>query len=218
MIVFAREVYACRCPTLVPDDDPAASDVARRMVLSPGSAADLDDLDPEHHDEAHKAELRARLVEGERWTVARLNDRIVHYFWTSTASRCAYPSLPGCLFTLDARTGYGHDAWTHPDFRGSGVRRRSFLHELQGLRALGRDHEASFFVAYQLDGATRSLASVGITIEPLWKISLQPDRSLVFEQLTDELESAWPAPEAKGRVVRRPPTRGTTNFTYSKPA
>lgn len=200
MIVFAREVYACRCGTDVPEDDPGASEIARRAVFSPGEAADLAALDPAHHDAPHLAELRARLDAGERWTVARVDDRIVHYFWTSTHARCSYPSLPGCLFELDERTGYGHDAWTHPSLRGSGIRRRSFLHELRELRALGKDHEASFFVAYQLEGATRSLGRVGIVVEPLWKISLQRDRTLRFEQLTSRVESAWPAPEAGGRT------------------
>lgn len=205
MIVFAREVYACRCATDVPEEDPSAGEIARRVVLSPGTAADLGDLDPEHHSASHLEELRARLDAGEHWTVARLDSKIVHYFWISTAPVCSYPSLPGCVFELDARTGYGHDAWTHPSLRNSGVRRRSFLYELRKLREMGRDFEASFFVAYQLEGATRSLGRAGIVVEPLWKISLQRDRSLLFEQLTsDGRESAWPAKEAIGQVVSRP--------------
>ena len=202
MIVFAREVYACRCSTDVPEADPSPSEVARRMVLSRGTAADLADLDPEHHAPAHVDELRARLDRGERWTLARLDGRVIHYFWISTAPECVYPSLPGCRLTLDPRTGYGHDAWTHPDHRGSGVRRASFLHELRTLRAMGREYEASFFVAYQLEGATRSLATVGIHVEPLWRISLDGTRTLVFEQLTKTLESVWPAPDLTARIVR----------------
>jgi hypothetical protein len=201
MIVFSREVYAVRCGTDVPEDDPEASDLARRAVLLPGTVADLADLDRQHHGIEHVNDFRARLAAGERWTVARLEGRIVHYFWLSTAPRCSYPSLPGCVYELSARTGYGHDAWTHPSLRGSGIRRRSFLHELRQLRGLGKEHEASFFVAYQLEGATRSLAKVGIVIEPLWRIDLQRDRSLTHEQLTDRVESMWPAAEA-GRVIR----------------
>ena len=34
MIVFAREVYACRCNTDVPEDDPDASDVARNKIFT----------------------------------------------------------------------------------------------------------------------------------------------------------------------------------------
>lgn len=203
MIVFAREVVACRCGTDVRDDDPEAGEIARRAVLSRGTPRDLADLDPEHHDSAHLEELRARLDAGERWTIARLDGRIVHYFWISTGRTCAYPSLPGCLFELDDHTGYGHDAWTHPSVRGSGIRRSSFLHELGELRSLGKTHEASFFVAYQLEGATRSLARVGIVVEPLWKISLQRDRTLLFEALGPTLESTWPAPGANGRIIPR---------------
>ena len=202
MIVFAREVVVCRCGTDVPAEDPRASDIARRAVLSRGSPEDLADLDPEHHDPAHLEELRARLDAGERWTVARVDGRIVHYFWISTGRTCAYPSLPGCQFELASHTGYGHDAWTHPSVRGSGIRRSSFLHELRQLRSLGKTHEASFFVAYQLEGATRSLLRVGIVVEPLWKVTLRRDRTLLFEQLTPTPESAWPAPGANGHIVR----------------
>jgi hypothetical protein len=192
MIVFAREVYACRCATDVPEDDPEVGEVARRAVLSPGTERDLAELDPAHHGDVNVAELRARLAAGEDWTIARLDGRIVHYFWLSTRPECSYPSLPGCVFALDERTGYGHDAWTHPSVRGSGIRRRSFLYELRRLKSLGKDFEASFFVAYQLEGATRSLARVGIVVEPLWKITLQRDRTLAFTPLTERVESAWP--------------------------
>ncbi|MFO0593311.1 MAG: hypothetical protein U0441_37565 [Polyangiaceae bacterium] len=192
MIVFSREVYACRCNTHVPEEDPGASEIARKASFRSGTVADLAALDPAHHDMAHLEELALRLRAGETWTVAELDGRIVHYFWISTARRCVYPSLPGCEFELCARTGYGHDAWTHPDLRSSGVRRRSFLYELNLLREMGRDYEASFFVAYQLEGATRSLAKVGIVVEPLWKIHLTKERSLRFEALRREMESMWP--------------------------
>ncbi|MEZ4298079.1 MAG: hypothetical protein R3B70_24215, partial [Polyangiaceae bacterium] len=173
-------------------------------VLSRGTPADLADLPPAHHGKEHADDFRARLGAGEEWTIARLDGRIVHYFWISTSSRCNYPSLPGCLFELEPDTGYGHDAWTDPELRGSGIRRCSFLRELNRLRELGKDYEASFFVAYQLEGATRSLATVGIVVEPLWKICLLPDRSLQFEQLTPTIESAWPDPDAPGRRVLAP--------------
>lgn len=192
MIVFSREVYACRCHTHVRAEDPDASEIAKKALFRRGTAADLVALDPAHHDPSHLAELGQRLGAGETWTVAESDGRIVHYFWVSTARRCTYPSLPGCEFELCARTGYGHDAWTHPDLRGSGIRRRSFLYELGLLREMGRDYEASFFVAYQLEGATRSLAKVGIGVEPLWKIHLTKDRSLRFEALRRDMESMWP--------------------------
>ena len=203
MIVFARDVYACRCGTNVPEEDMGAGEIARSASFRRGTEADLDRLDPAHHDPSHLAELSVRLSAGEVWTVAEVEGRIVHYFWISTARRCEYPSLPGCVFVLDERTGYGHDAWTHPDMRGTGIRRRSFLHELGLLRRMGLEYEASFFVAYQLEGATRSLAKVGITVEPLWRVHLERDRSLRFEGLTSRVESMWPAPRRE-RTISRP--------------
>lgn len=208
MIVFSREVYACQCGTNVPADDPQAGDVARRVVLSAGTEADLPDLDLEHHDADHVAELRSRLRAGEHWTVGRLDGQIIHYHWISTQRRCTYPSLPGCVFELDPRAAYGYDAWTHPSLRGHGVRRRAFVHELNRVRALGREQEAGFFAAYHLEGAIRSLARAGITLEPQWRISLQRDRTLLFEQVTERAPACWPAPEAGGRTVRRAPAAG----------
>lgn len=201
MIVFSRNVVACRSSTDVPDEDPEASAVAREVVVAPGSEADLDRLDPEHHDPPHVEEMRARLRRGDRFVTGRLGDRIVHYFWLSTRDECAYPSLPGCVFTLDADVGYGYDAWTHPSLRGAGIRRRTFLKELGMLRDLGKRHEASFFVAYQLEGAMRSLGRAGIVLEPVWRISLDGRRSLRFERLLARDETMRPSRSAGGRVI-----------------
>jgi len=206
MIVFAREVYACRCGTDVPDDDPGASDLARRVRIERGSEADLALLDREHHDDAHLEELRGRLARSELWIVGRLDDRIVHYFWLTQQASCSYPSLPGCTFSLDADTGYGYDAWTHPELRGSGIRRRTFLEEMHLLKELGKRYEASFFVAYQLEGATRSLGKVGIVVEPVWRITLQRDRTLRFDPMLARDETMRPAPVANGQIIRGSPT------------
>src|SRR4051812_32373555 len=127
MIVFSREVYACRCGTDVPGEDSGASELARRVRIEPGREADLALLDRDHHDDAHREELRARLGRGELWIVGRLDDRIVHYFWLTQQASCSYPYIPGCTFSLDGDTGYGYDAWTHPELRGSGIRRRTFV-------------------------------------------------------------------------------------------
>src|SRR5438045_2792703 len=114
MIVFSREVIACRCGTDVPAEDPEAGEVARSVVIEQGGEADIATLDRDHHNDGHLDELRARLRAGDRFVVGRLGGRIAHYFWLSLRPACAYPSLPGCVFDLDAATGYGYDAWTHP--------------------------------------------------------------------------------------------------------
>jgi hypothetical protein len=193
MIVFAREVFVCKCPTEVPPDDPNAADLSRRMRFIQGGEADLQRLDPAHHDANHVEELRARLHRGEHWMVGEVDDKIVTYTWLHTRSRIDYPYLPGCSFTVAGDVGYGYDAWTPPDLRGGGLRRRAFLEELHILAALGKRWEASFFVKHQLEGATRSLGSVGIPIIPLWRVSLQRDKTLAFEKLAPDDTSTAPA-------------------------
>jgi len=206
MIVFAREVIACRCGTHVPDEDPEASDLARSVRIERGTEGDLARLDREHHGDEHTDELRARLRSGDHWIIGRLGERIAHYFWLSVRSECSYPSLPGCTFTLDADTAYGYDAWTHPELRGSGIRRRTFLKELGLLREMGKRYEASFFVAYQLEGARRSLGRAGIVVEPVWRIALERDRTLRFEPMLGRDETMRPAPSANGRIISGSPT------------
>jgi hypothetical protein len=203
MIVFSRNVVACRCGTDVPDHDPDASPLARALVVAEGREEDLDRLDREHHDRPLVDEMRGRLRRGDRLVTGRLGDRLVHYFWLSTRAEQTYPSLPGCTFTLDADTGYGYDAWTHPSMRGAGIRRRTFLDELRILRGLGMRYEASFFVAYQLEGAIRSLGRAGVVVEPVWRIRLAESRSLVFEPLLARDETMRPSPAARGRIVPR---------------
>jgi hypothetical protein len=192
MIVFAREVFVCKCPTAVPLDDPNAGELAHKMRFVVGSEADLARLDPAHHDEKHVEELRARLRRGEHWMVGEVDDKIVTYTWLHTRSRIDYPYLPGCSFTVAGDVGYGYDAWTPPELRGGGLRRRAFLEELHILERLGKRWEASYFVKHQLDGATRSLGSVGIEVIPLWRVTLQRDRSLAVERLRED-DSTKPA-------------------------
>jgi hypothetical protein len=192
MIVFARELFVCRCSTDVPADDPNAAGLSQKMRLYEGQEPDLARLDRAHHAPEHVAELRQRLERGEHWVVGDVGGKIVTYTWLHTRSRIAYPSLPGCVFEVGPEVGYGYDAWTPPDLRGAGLRRRAFLHELGILRGLGKRWEASFFVKHQLEGATRSLAQVGIVVEPLWRVSLNRDRRLAAERLTAD-DSTRPA-------------------------
>ena len=115
-----------------------------------------------------------------------VGDRIATYTWLHTRSSCEYPYLPGCAFRLGRGYGYGYDAWTPPELRGAGLRRRAFVEELRWLHATGALWEASFFVAHQLDGARRSLARVGVEVVPLWRAALGPGRRLTFERLERE--------------------------------
>lgn len=193
MIVLAREVFVCKCSTAVPDDDPNASEMARKMIFTRGDEPDLARLDPAHHNAQHVEELRARLARGEHWLVGSVDGKIVTYTWLHTRPRIEYPYLPGCVFEVAPEVGYGYDAWTPPELRGAGLRRRAFLEELHVLRRAGMRWESSFFVKHQLDGATRSLGSVGIVIEPLWRVTLQRDKSLAVEKLADDPSTrpAW---------------------------
>ena len=194
MIVFAREVFVCKCTTDVQDDDPDASELSRQMRFVKGGEAEIARLDPDHHNAEHVADFRARLARGEHWMVGLAKDeRIVTYTWLHHRPVCDYPYLPGCSFKLASDVGYGYDAWTPPDLRGGGLRRRAFLEELSILRRLGMRWEASYFVKHQLDGATRSLGSVGIVIVPLWRVTLQRDKTLGVEKLVPDDDSTSPA-------------------------
>jgi hypothetical protein len=193
MIVFAREVYVCKCATDVPRDDPDANELARSMRFVEGGEDEIARLDRAHHNDEHVTDFRARLARGEHWMVGLSGDRIVTYTWLHARDRCEYPYLPGCAFHLASDVGYGYDAWTPPELRGGGLRRRAFLEELYILRSLGKKWEASYFVRHQLDGATRSLGKVGIVIEPLWRVTLGRDRKLAVEKLAEDDASTRPA-------------------------
>ncbi len=192
MIVLARDVYLCKCATLV---RPAESgDELPQVDWVKGGEAELALLDANHHSLDHAAELRQRLEGGEHWMVGVRGGRIVTYTWLRVARRIAYPYLPDCVFDVGPNLGYGYDAWTPPDLRGSGLRRAGFLEELRILRTqLGCAWELSFFVKHQLEGATRSLGGVGIDVLPLWRIQLGRDRALRFTCLVEGDNSAKPA-------------------------
>lgn len=196
MLVFAREVFVCKCPTEVPERDPEASGLAAAVSFRRGDEADLALIDRQHgeqHGEEAIRQMRERLARGDYWMIGEVDDRIVAYTWLFRGERAVYPSLPGCEIRLRSDTGYGYDAWTPPDLRGHGLRRVGFLAELNILRReWGLAWEASFFVKHQLEGATRSLGQVGIPVIPLWRIWLQADRTLAAERLADD-DAAVPA-------------------------
>ncbi len=189
MIVVARVVFLCKCSTdvdasLVGQNVETASEHPLRLLRGDDRHFAL--LDAKHHGEEHLADFRTRLARGEYWLVGTQRDRIVTYTWLHVRRRCAYPYLPGCTFELPADFGYGYDAWTVPELRGVGLRRRVFAAELAILRNLYRKSwQASFFVAHQLDGARRSLGRIGIDVVPLWRIALGRDRRLAWDALAE---------------------------------
>ncbi|MGZ3442918.1 MAG: hypothetical protein ACXVDD_25530 [Polyangia bacterium] len=178
MFDLSRELFVCACATTVPDADPPAT---QTMRFSHGTPADL--LRLADHDAAALAEMRAHLMRGEDWLVGEVDGAIVTYTFLSTADTFDYPALPGCVFSLRADTAYGHGAWTPPALRGRGYRRRAFLEELRWLRQRDKKWEASVFIASQLEPAQRSLAGVGITVEPLWRVRYTRERRLEAERL-----------------------------------
>lgn len=187
MIVLAREVFLCKCSTVVlappPDGEPGGEAGAMRFVS--GGLPHMGLLDPAHHGDEHVRDFRDRLARGETWLLGLRGDRVATYTWLHDRGTCAYPYLPGCVFDLPPDVAYGYDAWTPPELRGGGLRRRAFVEELRWLGERGKAWEASFFVAHQLEGATRSLALAGITIVPVWRIALGRDRSLSYTALAD---------------------------------
>jgi hypothetical protein len=178
MFDLAREVFVCACATDVPDANPAET---RALVFRHGGADDLARL--VDHDADTLATMQASLARGEDWLLGELDGVIVTYTFLSIARSFDYPALPGCAFSLRADVGYGSGAWTPPHLRKRGYRRRAFLEELRWLRRKDKKWEASVFIAPQLDPARRSLAGVGIVVEPLWRVEYGRDRRLTVERL-----------------------------------
>jgi hypothetical protein len=193
VIVLAREVFVCKCATDVPRLDESATEEVKRVLWVKGDESHLAILPPEHHSPEHVEELRERLARGEHWVLGLLDGKVVSYTWLHKRRRIEYPYLPGCAFETAEDVGYGYDAWTPPELRGGGLRRTGFLEELHVLHEMGCKWEASFFVKHQLEGATRSLSKVGIHIVPLWRVQLQRDRKLSFEDLAPGDGSTQPA-------------------------
>ena len=186
MLVFAREVFVCKCSTDVIRRDPSATGLAARVQFSKGTEADIDRVDRKHHGDEDISQMKQRLERGDHWMVGEVDGAIVAYTWLHHRDRAAYPSLPGCEVRLRSDTGYGYDAWTDPDLRGHGLRRVGFLEELNVLADWGLKWEASFFVKHQLEGASRSLGQVGIEVVPIWRVWLKSDRTLGAEHLIDD--------------------------------
>jgi hypothetical protein len=198
VIVFAREVFVCKCSTDVQESDPDATEDVKRVRWISGAEEHFPLLDPEHHNAEHIEDFRTRLRRGEDWLLGLSGDRVVSYTWLHTRPTIEYPYIPGCMFRVAPDVGYGYDAWTPPDLRGGGLRRAGFLEELHLLRKKGIAWEASFFVKHQLEGATRSLGKVGIKIIPLWRARLAKRDTLEFEQLVSADPSTSPvAPPAR---------------------
>lgn len=178
MFDLAREVFVCACATGVPDENPPDT---RALLFRHGGIDDLARL-PDH-DAATMADMQARLARGDDWLVGELDGSIVTYTFLSIAQSFDYPALPGCTFALRADVGYGYGAWTPPPLRNRGYRRRAFLEELRWLRQIDKKWEASVFIAQQLDPARRSLAAVGIVVEPLWRVEYGREHRLTVERL-----------------------------------
>lgn len=189
MFDFSREVYVCKCAT-----DPPAVDCGG-LVFHDGGELDLSRL----RSGERLDELRARLARKERWLIGEVGGAIVTYAWLVTGAEFEYAYLPGCVFALRADTGYGYGAFTVEDARGRGYRRVAFVEELRRLRALGKQWEAGVFIKPQLEGATRSLARVGIAVIPLWRVRYTRARTLAAERLLDD-DSVTP------RFISPPPS------------
>lgn len=192
MLVFAREVFVCKCSTDVARKDPTATGLAARVRFIQGTEADIDRVDRKYHGDEDLSQMRIRLERGDHWMIGEADGAIVAYTWLHRRGSAAYPSLPGCEIKLRQDTGYGYDAWTSPDLRGHGLRRVGFLEELNILKDWGLNWEASFFVKHQLEGARRSLGQAGIEIIPIWRVWLKADRTLGAEPLIDD-DAAVPA-------------------------
>jgi hypothetical protein len=201
VFLISREVFVCKCSTDVRLDDPDASEEVANVKWLRGGEEHLSLLSESDHKPAQIDELRARLARGEYWVLGLAGTRVVSYTWLHTRDVIDFPYLPGCTFRVAAGVGYGYDAYTPPDLRGGGLRRRGFLDELRVLKEMGMAWEASFFVQHQIEGARRSLGKVGIEIVPLWRVHLEHGNKLSFDRIAEGDDSAVPVEAEKGPSV-----------------
>jgi hypothetical protein len=188
MLMVARELFVCKCATNVQ----APQGMENKLEWVRGGPEHLALLDPEAHHPQQVEDLRARLKRGEYWVLGLEGRRVVSYTWLHTNEIIDFPYLPGCTFRVAGDVGYGYDAWTQPSDRGRGLRREGFVAELRALAQMGKRWEASFFVKDQIDGARRSLATVGIEVVPLWRVRLGSNRNLAIERIAQGDDSALP--------------------------
>ena len=186
MVNFAREVYVCVCPTSVEKGPAGATNQGNRLTFRMGNEDDLSRLDPKDHAPEYLERCRQRF-QNHWWLVGELDSKIVTYTWLHQKSTARYRFLEGCNIKLSKTCGYGFDAWTPPQLRGQGLRRKAFVEELRFLKEQGLSYEASFFVKHQLDGATRSLAKAGIAVLPVWRLKVKRDKTYEVECVDDKL-------------------------------
>jgi hypothetical protein len=183
MIVFSREVVVCRFATNVPVAEPSSVDDGARFRR--GSVADFARLDRSDSSPTRLDEFERRLARGEAWLIGEIGSRIVTYTWIQQTAEFSYPYLPGCAFAMRRDAAYGYDAFTAPDLRALGLRRRAFVEELRWLAGLGKRWEVGVFIKPHLEGALRSLARAGIETTPLWRVVAGP-HGLTFDRLCED--------------------------------
>src|SRR5260221_8200719 len=156
MTLFYREVVVCKFATELREvgDTPVSDGVRFRR----GAVSDFVRLDGTDATSARLGEFEGRLSVGEIWMIGEIGDRIVTYTWLQQEPEFSYPYLPGCVFAIRPAAAYGYDAFTAPDHRVLGLRRRAFVEELRWLDVLGKRWEVGVFIKAHLDGAIRSLS------------------------------------------------------------
>jgi hypothetical protein len=193
MAPFDREVFVCKCSTDVPAAAPGRDGASPPIRWLRGSEGDVARLDPAHHGDHDREHMHARLARGRYWHIGEVDGRIATFTWLHRDDVAVYPFLPGCQIRLRGDTGYGYEAWTHPELRNLGLRRAAFAEELRVLRRTwGVAWEASVFTDRQLAGGTRSLAQAGIAVIPLWRVWTEPDGAPRVERLHEDADAASP--------------------------
>jgi GNAT superfamily N-acetyltransferase len=186
MMAFSRVAYVCKCPTRDGDPAPPEGGLPERVRVRTGTIADVDHLPEDVCPPGNAPRLRARFDAGETFVVGEIEDHVVSCTWLRSGGAFALHHLPGRSFRLAEGVGYGYDAWTHPAFRGRGIRRAVFAEELRILAQLGCAWEVSYFVAPQIDGGRRNLGRIGVPLVELWKVTAFPDGSVALAELSQD--------------------------------
>jgi GNAT superfamily N-acetyltransferase len=177
LLYHKQEFYLCEadCSVDLPELDPGP------YVVRTAGPEDLPLLES-LVTRAKLAQFRTRLERGEVCAVALRDGRAASYVWV-TPSDHRDPWLKVTV-PVDDDACVGYDAYTHPDFRGQGVRKLLHVDERRRVALMGR-HRLVFWLERDVfDRATRTWDRIGLRHDRVGTIvSHRFLRRLVFTKL-----------------------------------
>jgi GNAT superfamily N-acetyltransferase len=127
-------------------------------------------------------QFRERFDRGETCAIALRDGRAASYVWITPSDH--RDSWLKVTVPVDDDACVGYDAYTHPDFRGQGLRKLLHLDERRRVAEMGRKRLVFWLEKRVVDRATRSWETIGLRHERVGTIvSHRFLRRLVFTKL-----------------------------------